>query len=107
MKTLEEKADDYALKMSGVGDTYYGLLHAFSTGVTEALRSQWRRVEDELPTSPGEYIVAYVDGSVYTDFFNARLKKWCHYLDGVDKFTEVRSAVVAWQPFPVYYRQYD
>ena len=55
MKSLEEKARDYAIDMNERCDGFFNcrsLVDAYLAGAKEALTSKWRRPEDDLPIGP-------------------------------------------------------
>ena len=84
MKNLEEKAIAYALNMSEKFDGFFNvrsLLDAYFAGAIEALESQWRSVEDELPLVDDNVLV------VYSDSFTNISVQSVAYWDGEDWYT--------------------
>lgn len=105
MKTIDEKAWDYSdsrRKDADLTDIATAYHDGYIQGATEALQSQWRNVEEELPTKSDDYIVAYEDGTVFTEYFVKRINDWRHYADGCDRWEKPRARVVAWLPIPEY-----
>lgn len=74
MKTLEEKAIDYAEANVSYGMSKESAIRAYIAGATEALANQWRSVEDELPEESNKVfdtgISLYLTDSfiVYVDY---------------------------------------
>lgn len=60
----------------------------------------WRMCEEELPDKSDDYIVAYEDGSVFTEYFIASRKEWKHLIEESDRWVNPRAKVVAWLPLP-------
>ena len=65
MKTIEEKAIEYADRPTTAktwGMHKRALIDAYLAGATEALTSQWRNVEDELPPN-ADNVLVHIDFS--------------------------------------------
>ena len=123
MKAIEEKADLYgrmkvALYIKANGDwpkdelpmpgrldlqqkryDAYDLMQAFEDGASEALQSQWRSVEQELPDESEEVVAAYKDRITqsikYAVAWTDRKGQWHSNDDDINVY-----GVVAWFPIP-------
>ena len=59
MKTIEQKAIEYANENTALGLSKELAIRAYIAGATEALPGLWRSVEDELPKEHEEVVVIF------------------------------------------------
>lgn len=94
MKTIEEKADEFAFREYEVNKEDYEALHkGYYHGAKEALASQWRSAEEKP-----EHMTVAVVSDRYDDFYVAVYNKiynqWC------SAETQKEIEVKYWMPIP-------
>ncbi|MCM1220087.1 MAG: hypothetical protein NC548_36910 [Lachnospiraceae bacterium] len=75
MKTINQKAREYAEDYNGSGFANE-IVCAYHVGAEEALRSQWRTVEDELPKDGEKCVIMDKDGRVRAAVYDAKRELW-------------------------------
>ena len=98
MKSIEEKASDYAINMNERCDGLFNcrsLFDEYITGATEALADQWRSVEDGLPKDQRDVFVRFVN-------YAGGVEYSCAYYDGEDWYTTDGLTIrpTHWLPIP-------
>ena len=66
MKTIEQKAIEYANENTALGLSKELAIRAYLAGAAEALAGQWRSVKEELPEAEQDVFVAVRFGNGYT-----------------------------------------
>lgn len=100
MKTIQDKANEYALDMNEKCDGFFNcrsLVDAYVKGATEALASQWRSVEDGLPETYDDVLVVYPPS-----YSPSHIEKAVAYYDGEDWYTKDGEHIRPshWMPIP-------
>ena len=92
--TTEEKATAYAERYEArpMAET---AIRAYIAGATEALVSQWRSAEDELPED-GETVLLSINGSRLTGYYSHDDELW--EVDGIGAYE--RNDVSHWCKLP-------
>lgn len=95
--TIGERAAAYAENLAPVptDDIAYAIGCAYIDGATEALASQWRSVEDELPED-GETVLLSINGSRLTGYYSHDDELW--EVDGIGAYE--RNDVSHWCKLP-------
>lgn len=97
MKTIEEKAEEYA-KNAYIVFPQSAVKSAFIAGYNAA--NEWISVDDELPNEVGDYLVKKIDGSItimsYHPRFDSgkRIFQWF----GFGMWIDQHKKVTHWRP---------
>lgn len=80
MKTVEQKAIDYANENTTIGLSKEMAVRAYIAGTFESLSSQWRSVDDELPDENTLVLCRMKNtGAIVSGFIT---KRWRPYPEG-------------------------
>lgn len=94
MKTIEEKAKEYASNPAnrGIYVTEKHMKEAYIAGAKEALASQWRNAAEEVPEYNKDVLIKYQHGTTIGRYTEE--KKWYNgYISPIE-------GSVYWMPFP-------
>ena len=99
MKTIEQKARIYTKTAAPLMAYSSGLiLNAYIAGATEALASQWRSVDDELPPVDKDVLVSMGCGEFGVVWLSALSNGTCKWYSNDDKLS--LDNIKYWMPVP-------
>lgn len=106
MKTIEQRATAYAAGLSRTPGYDPAIRLAYIKGAEDALKSQWRSVDDELPEDGEKCVIMDKDGRVRAAVYDAETKHWDMDM-GNTTYRYQAKTTLCWMPIPGYQGKED